>query len=575
MRKVIITIIILFAIGGGAYLYVASAAGGGGNFAAAVPANTLIYATGSSKKQFAGLQKSSAEQAINGNMKHLRKAGAKFGEAGRFLAGIYRRYSTLRAKGKPIPGAGSQPHVTIYMIGLVPVLRINLTDAKAFKQFLNKAAALGDAHSKEGTFKKVHYRAYAIKVDNKPRRSTLLVAVKPHYAVFTLDVPKFRGATLALALGLAKPAKSLAQSHLLDGVVGKNDFSRDDISFINHKAIVAALTGAPDSLAAKMLAELDTRHKFADLRTPGCRHDMGAIAKVWPLTVVGVQSVDNSDGTVVTRERVVSELTDSSITDQLVKLRGHIPEGLVKGSTKPMASLALGVDLSKLGPTLASLQKRFLEANFQCQWLVHAQQKIKQNNPAAKSVLAAMLAGVKGISLSVFDYAPKQGGHGVASGLDALIAVSTQNPKNLVQLAKNAKPKMFAGLNVPSDGSAVPVFPSKPGLVKVMIAGKHLVLFKGKQARQAAQDLKNDTLSANGIMFVRINYGRAAPLFADFAVKKAREKGKAKPSDIRKMKQGMQRIEKLKLRVNSLLDVDKQGVTVDLKAWMAQHPGQS
>jgi hypothetical protein len=575
MRKTIIAIIILFAIGGGAYLYVASGAGGGGNFAAAVPANTLVYATGSSKKQFAELQKFSAEQTINGNMKHLRKAGAKFGEAGRFLAGVYRRYSNLIAKGKPIPGAGSEPRFTFYMIGVVPVLRVNVTDAKAFKQFLNKAAALGDAHAKQGTFKKVQYRAYAIKVDKKPKRSTLLVAVRPHYAVFTFDIPKFEKATLPLALGLAKPAKSLAQSHLLDGIVGKNGFSRDDISFINHKAIVGALTGAAGSLAAKMVAELDTQHKLADLRTPGCQADMEAIAKVWPMTVIGVQSVKNSNGSVVARERVVSELTDSSIVDQLVKLRGHIPEGLVKGSKKPMASLALGVNLSKLGPVLASLQKRFLEANFRCQWLVNAQQKIKENNPAAKSVLAAMLAGVKGISLSVFDYSPKQGGHGVASGLDALVAISTKNPKNLVQLVKNAKPKMFAGLNVPSDGSAAPVFPAKPGLVKVMIAGKHLVLFKGQQAGKAARDLKNDALSANGIMFFRVDYGEVAPLFAHFAARRAKKKGKSNPADIKKMKKSMERLRQLNLRFNSLLDFDKQGVTVDLKAWAAQHPGRS
>jgi hypothetical protein len=577
MKKIIIPIVLILAAGGAAiYFFVAAPSAGSNNLAASVvPAHTLFYINSSGNGEFAdaihAFHKMNVE-SMRADRDDYRKLAPRYGQAGRFVEGLFEAYVDQMAQGKTIPGLPHTPHSVAYTVGLVPVMRIKLADAAAFKRFLDEAEQRGGAHATAGSFQGVSYREYSLEFYQKPTRSALLVAVRPHYVVFTIDAPAFRDAALPLALGLKAPAKTLAQSGLLQRIADKNGFKTDNIGFLNHQAIVAALTGAPGSLAGKMLTQVDAKHQLAPLRSPGCRQDMQSIARVWPLTVMGVLPDNKPEpGNVAIRERMVSRLTDASLTAELGKLRGHIPAALMDGSTQPMLAFALGLDASDLAPVASKLQQRFLQADFQCDWLVKAQREVAQKNPAARTVAAALFSGVRGVSLSVFGFNPVAG-PGVA-GLDALVDISATNPRALFQMAKRIKPRLLGQVQLPADGSSVLLLPAKGAPpVRAMVAGQHLVFFIGAHAKKAAQDLAKDKLQQNGVAYYRIDYGKLMPVLVAFL---SRQHAKRQNTvALQNMQKSMRRMADLKLRIRAVLDVDKDGVVMKAKAAVAEPTGE-
>ncbi|HET8551417.1 MAG TPA: hypothetical protein VFM97_02930 [Gammaproteobacteria bacterium] len=563
MKKIIIPIVLILVAGGAViYFFVAAPSGANNNFAAAVPAQTLFYARSSGNSKFAQSIKAirtANVESMRANIDNYRKLAPRYGQAGRFVEGLFEAYADQVEQGKAIPGMPRLPKSVAYTVGLVPVLRMKLTDAAAFQRFLDEAEQRGRAHATAGSFQGVSYREYSIEFNRKPTRSALLVAVRPHYVVVTIDAPAFRDVALPVALGLKAPAKTLAQSGLLQRIADKNGFERGDIGFINHQAIVAALTGAPGSLAGKMLTQVDAKHQLAAVRTPACRRDMQSIANGWPITVMGmVPNNGAAPGDVVIRERMVSRLTDASLTKSLSQLRGHIPAALIDGSAKPILGFALGLDAAHLAPVLGGLQQRFVQADFHCDWLVKAQQNVLQKNPAARTAAAALFSGVRGVSLEVFDANPAAG----VAGLDALVDISATSPRRLFQMAKRMKPRLLGQVQIPADGSPVALQLPRKGVppVQVMIAGKHLVFFMGPTAAKAAQGLKNDKLTPNGVVYYRIDYAKAMPLMAAFLV--AHHQGQMDAAALQKLKKSVDRMSKLKLRIRALLDFGQDGVVL-------------
>src|SRR5699024_3287067 len=133
-------------------------------------------------------------------------------------------------------------------------------------------------------------------------------------------------------------------------------------------------------------------------------------------------------------------------------------------------------------------------------------------------------------------------------------------------------PDAARSTHLPSDGSPVELIPAQEGkpAVQAMIVGKHLVLFTGPQAFDVAQNLKNDELETNGILFARFDYGElmdlaqqvlpAASVFIDSEDNEA---------TVDEMQQQMNALDNVEIRVNSLVDFVNQGVVVNLDGKIA------
>lgn len=569
-RKIIIPVALVVAVAAVAVFLVVAQTGDGGvatpgaeqpRLSDAVPADTLFYAATSRNREMANMLADFRKYriaSIQRNFPELRKASARYGQAGRLIVGFFEAYAKRVEQGETLPGVPDTLQTRAYTVGIVPVLRMKLADAAAFEELLDEAEQRGGAQATRASYQGVQYRAYAIEIDGEPLQASLLVAVRPDHVVVTLDVPKLRDESLPLALDLEAPATSLAASGLLQDISDRHDLDRDNITFLNHQAIVAAVTGAAGNHGGEMLAKLDDDDDLAALRTPACREDLQAIAKIWPLTVTGIRAqAKTGDGDIEIRQLLVSEVTDPALTATLASLRGHIPKALLEGAGEPVAGLALGLDAASITPVLTQLEHRFASADFHCEWLVRAQQQAGQGNLAAATIVSGLFRGVKGVSVTFFGFDPD-------TGVDALIDISAVDPAALFQMVRSMQPGLLGQVELPADGRSTVVVPDINGQqVRAMIAGKHLVVFSGPRASTVASHAADDSLEPNGLIFSRIDYGKLMPMLVEL-LSTTEDVPVANAAQIRQLKENLRRIGEWNLRAQGLLTFADAGVSLDV-----------
>lgn len=567
-RTIIVAIFLLAAAGGGAAYYYIGHRAAGNELSAAVPADTLIYEHVTDSKRF--IERMVTLQRANGRMldrqiQQYRKLAPQLGDVGRLAVGLYDAATEQRTKGRLLPGVSQ---TAFYTVGLVPVMRLQLSDAAAFRRFLDEAEQRGGVRGQRGSFQGVAYRSYGIQLANeRPAATSLLVAIRSKFAVVTLDIPQFRAESLPLALGLKAPAQSLGRTDLSKRVFADGGPAPDSVGFLNHTAIVAAIVGAPDSLAGRMLTQLDTKHLLGRVRTPACQHDLQAMVKVWPMTVWGTRLAGGSGSSVTARTRALSEITDAPLAAQLVKLRGHIPPPVMDSSAKPMLVTAVGLDVASVGSVIGALQRRFVRAAFQCEWLVKAQRRVQKSNPAVASMATGLFGSVKGISVSLFDLrtAPNGSGGTKLQSADALLTVSAEQPARLVGLLKAMQPQLLGNLNIPANGTPVPL--QLPGVATgaaVRIIGNNIALYVGPKAEEAAQKLTGDDLAPDGIGYYHMDYAKLSEFLIGRLMSRRLGNGLS-AADLNGIKDSLQRMGQTKIRFDVKQDFTNKGVVMDAK----------
>lgn len=570
-KRIILALLLLIVVAGIIYLSLTYSrnAPASSDITATVPAQTLFFARSTENveqaKSSVALRRARFD-VILAQHPHLADNAAKMGQAGRLLAGLIAVNADKPDTGKIIPGAAPAPQWAIYTVGIIPVLRIQLTDADAFKSFIDDAEKQGDAHAVQEQYQGVSFRSYSIKPDNHPIKTTLIVAIRKHAAIVTLDVPKLRDQSLPIALGITKPTESLADSGLVKKVADENGFSNDGLAIVNHSAIFAALTGTPGSRAAAMLDKLPLRHDLAALHSPECQQDMQAIAAIWPYTATGVVADDTADDNVIKRHAtLVSRLTDPPLTTALGKLRGHIPAAVVEPGSPAIVSFALGLNISNLGPVLSKLQERFIQADYKCQWLVDAQQSLQRSNPASKLAAAALVSDVRGASISLYGLDGTSSSKlGLLHSIDAMLVISTRHPRQLFRLFKRSRPSALGSITLPPDGQAISLAGGHRSLldIQAMVAGDHLVIFAGATAAKEAHKLVDDTLAENGIMASAIDYERLIPIVVDIMAQNAHH-NPAQTDKTQAIQDRLKEIQKFKPHYRVLLDFADSGITID------------
>lgn len=454
----------------------------------------------------------------------------------KMVSGLLKAYAAALETGAGVPGVAQPLHIVRYSVGAVAVVRLALDDADAFKAFLDRAERLGGVERQNETLQGVTLRVYPLSLPEDPRQHMReILAVRPGALVITF-VDDSNAQLLPVILGLQAPATGLADATGLQQLIEANDLSWDNLLVVNQQVLMDRLVRpaetadeADEPTSPEGLFDL-LRMAYPALHSPACQADLAQLVSAWPYTIAGLQPGHADDGAPNWQARLVSQLTDEQLVDTLSQLRGHIPAALLDGTVQAPVRLSLGLNMDQAGGVLLALQRRFLQADFQCAFLLQAQQQVKAVDPVARMLPAInMLAGVQGISLAVFD-----AGNRAESGLaaaDFMLVVSAQQPRNVFKLLKNAPGRLIKdSLRLPTDGRAVRLFGDRPGLppAQAMLVGKQLIVFSGPRATVAAQALADDgqaddrndsdaALKANGLLAVHADSQALLNLLATFA----------------------------------------------------------
>ncbi|MEL4270930.1 hypothetical protein [Shewanella xiamenensis] len=564
MKKIVIAAAII-AAGAGAYWYTqhgSSSSASANPLLDYIPADTPVF-TGQLKpfplKNYLQSISSNYQQYSTDSLAQL---GDLDGPMAKFFVSIYKQYmdgmkdptALLKTFGLP-----NEIKPYFYTLGVVPVLKTDINQIDAFWAVLDKAEQESGYTHEKRTLAGIDYRAYSFAEEGSTDKADLLFAHKDGILTVTFSASSIEPEVLEMALGLKKPAQSLAASGMLQEIIKTHGFMDDSISFINHVEIVKAITSQDGNMLAKQLTKFlaeegQGEDPLAQIRTPECRTELTAIAANWPRTVGGLTAFTSTEKESHMAASFVIESKNQAILTALQKMRGFIPAHLADINST-IFSMGLGIDVNEVAPSLTAIWDDLQKPQLTCAPLAELQAELSQQSPAMLGMFTGMANGVKGLSVSLLDYKmSSQDQEPKLESLDALISLTADNPSMLFNMVKPFAP-MLAELQVADNGEPTdlsPLLMLPPELnIKPMLAikGQHLVVYSGDKGLALANKLASEKPSANGLYSMSADYGKMfTPVLTLLEMT-----GEPVPEELQALKD-------YNMRVQMSFDVNKQGL---------------
>ena len=458
-------------------------------------------------------------------------------------------------------GLADEIRAYFYTLGLLPVIKVEVANPQAIWDLLDKnEKETGFSHT-EGSLKGVHYRIYNMVEDDQGNPINLIIAQENGMLTATIQSDFVSEDLLAMALGLEKPSKSLADTHVLEDIMQQHQFTNSSVGFINHVEIIKGLTSEDDNQLARQLTELTKNEDtaFQLLHSQACQQELRSIAQNWPRTAFGYTQMDiNKDQSTLGFAAVI-ESKNQPILTALKALRGYIPNYTQNFEDNVIAT-SIGLDVGQLSSSLTDIWANLKTPRFQCEPLADIQYQIDASGQSLPmlGMGSSMAANVKGISSAIFDYSVSQDNDQPRlESLDALFAVHVKNPVNLFNSIKMFVPELQQ-IDLTNNGPAVSLnsvipIPSRLNLdPKMAIKGDHFVIYNGNKGLQEAEKLSLETLSAKGVYQLSFDTKKILTPIAD-AVELA---GEIIPEEAMFLKD-------YDTRMNINVDINDQGIRLD------------
>lgn len=493
-----------------------------------VPADTVFYSGMDSDFPKARLAEAYAPAAslmdfITENTDPA-EAAEEGGPGAGMLAALYSDYSASWGEDeRPMArfGMAADGEYAFYTVGALPVVRITADDTDALESRIEAAHEAAGIKPAEGKIGDVEIQRYPFSVEQAGTRLDLVTAIHDGQGILTLTGTGIPDSAVATALGDSQPDKSLADSGRADQLAERHELIGGNISYLDHAAITAGLADPEANRFGRMIKPLLEAWGSADeipfeaLRKPACRKEVTALAKTAPYSVTGFNEINAKAERIQMRSLV--RLTSNKVTEQLARLRGHIPTATDQRS---LFEVGLGLHIQEVVPALRQLASNFTETKYECMRLRDAQKAVHSQSIGQLGMVAATLGDTRGMTASLLEFGATDNGDGDAKGGDTgtnalsdlrgVVEIATTDPGALWQLASSS-------LSLPADTK-----PPEPGGDPVALdpgMGPDLQ-FQAAVRQNALLVLVGDTplpkaagekgLEPNGLISLREDLGRLA-----------------------------------------------------------------
>ena len=396
-----------------------------------------------------------------------------------------------------------------YMVGISPVLQVELENTDNFIAFFKKAQETsGIAYSLE-TVDGNEYHRFSIVPEEE---FELLVRVTDSWGIITFHTPKLDKAHLLASLAINKPSDNIVSSGLLATMQDDYNLRTDGIGFISTKQSGLAFSQKDGNSLATDL-ELLIGEEFADdlveVRSPACKADIDMLTAMWPGMFMDSAIETSSDGVTISSRSVIPTTSKTAI-DGLKAMRGFLPGYATNSSSSSFFTMGVGFDVANLSRSVSSMWSGLINLDVSCAPLVEMKQQIQQNNPTGAFAMAGVANGLMGIAAAVntIDMSGMQEGN---LSVDAIVSVSAEDVKALYGTIQTFAP-MLGAITLPNDGEELLVNEVFPMLdqfgvtVTAMATQSQLVLFTGDESRNQATQTLGEKPVKNGLMSFGMDY---------------------------------------------------------------------
>ncbi|AJQ93056.1 hypothetical Protein YC6258_01006 [Gynuella sunshinyii YC6258] len=458
-------------------------------------------------------------------------------------------------------GLNSQMNMAIYMDGLLPVFQF------AVKKPQNFMDTLQELEEQTGYKHEVQdlngHAIWVWEVENKDPGLHFAVSAEKKYVTASFLFGTDSDTRKMQRLALEEDPNTLKDSKQVAELKKKYGFGDPMSGFINLVEVARTILKPEQSSAGKDLL-VAFGDEYEPLVSAVCADEMIGMVQGAPRIVAGYRDFKTSKDSFKFDLTTLLEVTDEQSVTDLQKLNGHLSPAASVANGQ-IVSLAVGLDVANLTPVISNFWNRFVKAEFNCDVLQQAQQEAKNTNPATLSILTAMVQGLKGASMQLFDVQFDKTNQALG-GIDALVALSSTSPATLVGLLANVP--YLQDVHIPEDGTAVDLdIPYLPEGVKLKAAikGNNLTVFSGDKAGKAADDLGKEKLNSNGLYSFALDYAKLSALVEDI-IPVVGQQTDMEPSSCADVYMSLTGLKSVDMKLMMKQGVNQYGIFTDIQA---------
>lgn len=347
--------------------------------------------------------------------------------------------SMITAQGIPEAGIDRNSTGALYGVGLLPVLRISLSDGKLFESTMSR---MESEAGEKMSVADLDGHSYRYAGDDTAR---LIVAVMEDQLVVTFVPGNLPEASLKLVLGIDLPGRNIAQSGELAALAGKYGFRSYGLGMVDTGRIVSTFLDDQTGVNAELLAlgEYDSA-TLDDV----CKAEIRSFSGMAPRIVAGY-----TDAT-------ARQITSNTV----IELRSDLASGL-QALAAPVPGLGGAHDsLISFGMSLDMLAARnfysarldAMEADpYECEWFAGLQDGVARGRELLDQPIPPIVYGFRGFlavieDIKGMDIARQQ----PPTSVDMRVLVATDNAPGLLAMGAMFSPQI-ASMNLKPDSKPV------------------------------------------------------------------------------------------------------------------------
>ncbi len=353
----------------------------------------------------------------------------------------------LSVDGMKSIGIDRESRFALYGNGLLPVMRISLTDPELFEDAIERIEEKAGEPMETATAKGQSYR-YIGSEDGK-----VVIGVFGDYAVVAPVPAVFDESQVARVVGLELPQQNIGQSGELAALAKEFGFTNHMLGLVNSQRIAAPFLETPMGLNADLLALGDFD---ASAISDVCKDEIRDMVGLVPRLVTGYTSVtaDRMDASMIVELR-------SDIADGLSKLTAAVP-GL-GGDAGGLFAFGMSMNVKEMRDFYAAQLDALESDPFECEYFQEMQAGMMAGRAALNQPVPPIVYDVRGFVAVVDDVSGMALGTGrPPENIDASVLLAVDNAPALLQLGAMFSPEL-AALNLQPDGKPVEFTPRQLG----------------------------------------------------------------------------------------------------------------
>jgi len=402
--------------------------------------------------------------------------------------------SLMSIEGLREAGITRDSKFVLYGNGLVPVVRLEVSDAKLFD------AAIARIETAAGADMEV------AELDGKPYRyigddeAKLVVGIFGNNAVMTIAPAGFDDEQLKALFGLTRPSQSIASSGRLLTLVRDHGLTDHYVGYFDTVRFASIFLDEPVGLDRVLLenAEYD-----ASTISATCKAEIRGMAAIAPLVVFGYDEISES----VLSGKMIVQLRDD-LASAMTNLAAVVPGLGVDGGG--LASFGMSFDLEAIRAFYEARLDAMESEPYECEYLQDIQDGVAQGRMALQQPVPPMVYGMRGFNFVVDDASDLNFASGAPpEDLDATVLLAIDDAQALVAMGAMFSPEL-ASLNLQPDGKPVALNVQQVSMVTdsayAAMTGDALAVSIGENADdRAAGALRADSVSPPVTMAVSMN----------------------------------------------------------------------